>query len=125
MAAEAVPHRGAIGHYGFRSGSGHVCRRREPPAWLPEEARRALELAAESLDGDIDVDCILEFGNPMRRLIEFATGARALLLVVGVNGEAAERAPSIVARGVSRRAPCPVVIVPESAAVPALASTGS
>jgi nucleotide-binding universal stress UspA family protein len=93
--------------------------RREPPPWTPEEARRALELTAGSLDGDLAVDCILELGHPMRRLIEFARASRALLLVVGA-GEAAGRPPSLVGRGLAKSAPCPVVIVPESAGVPAL-----
>jgi nucleotide-binding universal stress UspA family protein len=95
--------------------------RRDRSPWTPEEARRALETAAASLDGDLGVDCVLEIGHPMRRLLEFARASDALLLVVGAGGEAAGRPPSIVARGLAKSAPCPVVVVPETAAVPALA----
>lgn len=94
-------------------------RGQEPTTWTPEEARAALELTAETIDGAVAVDCYLELGNPVRRLTELARDVRALLLVVGMSS--ADRAPSIIARGVARSAPCPVVIVPETAAVPALA----
>jgi len=92
------------------------------PAWTLEEARRALELTAEALDGRVEVDCYLEAGNPVRRLIEFAARKRALLLVVGTSGLVSNRPASIVASGVSRSAPCPVVVVPEEIAPPDLAS---
>ena len=94
---------------------------REPRLWTAEEARAALELTAETINGAVDVDCYLELGNPVRRLTELAKDVGALLLVVGVRSDAAGRPPSITARGVARSAPCPVVIVPETAAVPALA----
>lgn len=91
-----------------------------PPTWTPEEARAALELTAATVDGAVDVDCYLEIGNPVRRLTEFAKDTRALLLVVGTSSDAADRPASLSARGVARSAPCPVVVVAESAAVPAL-----
>ena len=91
-----------------------------PPTWTPEQARAALELTAATVDGAVDVDCYLEIGNPVRRLTEFARDTRALLLVVGTSTDAADRPASLSARGVARSAPCPVVVVPESAAVPAL-----
>ena len=90
------------------------------PAWTLEEARQALELTAETLESRTGVDCYLEAGNPVRRLIEFAARKRALLLVVGVRGPISGRPSSIVASGVSRNAPCPVVVVPDGKAVPEL-----
>jgi nucleotide-binding universal stress UspA family protein len=90
------------------------------PTWTPAEARRALELTAAGLSGRVDVDCYLEAGNPVRRLVEFSARKRALLLVVGTRGPASSWPASIVASGVSRSAPCPVVVVPDGAAVPEL-----
>jgi nucleotide-binding universal stress UspA family protein len=92
------------------------------PSWTLDEARRTLELRAEALDGRIDVECYLEAGNPVRRLVEFAARKRALLLVVGTRGPIASRPPSIVASGVARAAPCPVVVVPDGTAIPELRS---
>jgi nucleotide-binding universal stress UspA family protein len=90
------------------------------PAWTLEEAMRALELTAAALDSRVGVDCYLDAGNPVRRLVEFAARTRALLLVVGANAPSSGRPPSIVASGLSRAAPCPVVVVPEAAPLPEL-----
>lgn len=90
------------------------------PTWTMEEARAALELTAERLDHRVDVDVYLDSGNPVRRFAELAERKRALLLVVGTRGTLTGRPPSIVANGLARSAPCPVVIVPEAAPVPAL-----
>jgi len=91
-------------------------RDRHVPTWTVDEARRALQLTAEALAHRVDVDAYLDSGNPVRRLVELAERKHALLLVVGTRGVPA----SIVASGLSRSAPCPVVIVREAAAVPAL-----
>jgi len=80
----------------------------------------ALELTAAALDSRVGVDCYLDAGNPVRRLVEFAARTRALLLVVGANAPSSGRPPSIVASGLSRAAPCPVVVVPEAAPLPEL-----
>jgi nucleotide-binding universal stress UspA family protein len=77
------------------------------------EARRALELTAGALESRVDVDCYLEAGNPIRRLVEFAVRRHTLLLVVGTHPQITGRPSSIVASRVSRSAPCPVVVVPE------------
>ena len=97
--------------------SADVARRR----WTLEEAVSALELTAKTLDDRVDVDCYVDAGNPVRRLGEFATLVRALLLVVGTTASAKGRPPSIVASGLGRTAPCPVVVVSESAPVPPIA----
>lgn len=89
-------------------------------AWTIEEARRALEFTAEALEQRIDVDCYLDSGNPVRRLVELAARKHALLLVVGTPGGASDQPPSIIASGVSRSAPCPVVVVRHGSRVPHL-----
>jgi nucleotide-binding universal stress UspA family protein len=89
-------------------------------AWTPEEAQRALELTAEALEHRVEVDCYLDSGNPVRALVELAAHRRALLLVVATRGPGSGRPTSMVASGVSRTAPCPVVIVPEGTHVPDL-----
>lgn len=94
--------------------SAEVARRR----WTLEEALSALELTAKTLDDRVDVDCYVDAGNPVRRLVEFATLVRALLLVVGTSAAAKDQPPSIIAGGLGRAAPCPVVVVSESAPVP-------
>lgn len=88
-------------------------------AWTLEEALGALELTAKTLNSRIAVDCYVDAGNPVRRLVEFAALTQALLLVVGTNATTG-RPPSIVANGLVRSAPCPVVVVPQAAPVPAL-----
>jgi nucleotide-binding universal stress UspA family protein len=90
------------------------------PAWTLEEAMRALELTAATVDSRVGVDCYLDAGSPVRRLVEFAARTRALLVVVGTHARASGRPPSIVAGGLTRAAPCPVVVVPEGAPVPEL-----
>jgi nucleotide-binding universal stress UspA family protein len=91
------------------------------PEWTLEEARTTLELTAEALQGRVPVECHLDSGNPLRRLAEFAARKRALLLVVGTRAPATGRPQSIVASGLARGAPCPLVVVPEVAPVPELA----
>jgi nucleotide-binding universal stress UspA family protein len=89
------------------------------PAWTLEEAKRALELNADVVDG-VEVELYVDSGNPVRRLLELAEQKRALLLVVGTPGPRTGRPPSIVASGLSRGARCPVVVVPETASTPSL-----
>lgn len=90
------------------------------PAWTLEEAMRALELTAATLDNRVRVDCYLDAGNPVRRLVEFAARTHALLLVAGTHARTSGRPPSIVTSGLTRTAPCPVVVVPEAAPPPEL-----
>ena len=87
--------------------------------WTLAEARRGLELTAETLAARAGVDCVLELGNPTRRLVEVAAKKRALLLVVAAGGERGS-ATSIVAAGIARSASCPVVVVPTEIGRPEL-----
>jgi nucleotide-binding universal stress UspA family protein len=72
--------------------------------------RRMLAEAAEH-DG---ADIAIENGHPADRLVELARGLQATFLVVGNHGARAPLLGSISA-DVSRRAPCPVVVVPPTA----------
>jgi nucleotide-binding universal stress UspA family protein len=90
-------------------------------AWTLEEALNSLRRNATKLDDRIEVDCYVDAGNPVRRLVEFAALTQPLLLVVGRNDSATGRIPSIVAGGLVRAAPCPVVVVSDTAPVPLLA----
>lgn len=86
--------------------------------WTLEEALSALELTAKTLDERVGVDCYVDAGNPVRRLVRFATLMRPLLLVVGTNAPGPGRPASLLAGGLIRAAPCPVVVVPGKAQVP-------
>jgi nucleotide-binding universal stress UspA family protein len=67
------------------------------------------------------VDCgaswRVESGHPADRLVAVAEAERASLIVVGSHGTRSSLLGSISAE-VSRRAPCPVVVVPPGAAGP-------
>jgi len=91
-----------------------------PPPWTLEDAKRALERTAAAVDDRVGVDCYLDAGNPVRRLVEFAGRTRPLLVVVGTRARDPALPPSIGASGLIRGAPCPVVVVPEAGYVPEL-----
>ena len=62
-----------------------------------------------------DVDCgaqwLVEFGHPADRLVAVAANTNASMIVVGSRGPRSSLLSSVSA-DVSRRAPCPVVVVP-------------
>jgi len=86
-------------------------------------SRETLGAAAESLEllttdtRDIDsrTQWLLETGHPADRLVAAAEDADASMIVVGSHGPRSSLLGSISAE-VSRRAPCPVVVVPPGAA---------
>jgi nucleotide-binding universal stress UspA family protein len=94
------------------------------PPWTMDDARHTLELMADVLHPRVDVDVYLDSGNPVRRLVELAERKRALLLVVGTGSAPANGPRSIVAGGLARSAPCPLVVVPEAVFVRALDPLG-
>jgi nucleotide-binding universal stress UspA family protein len=71
-----------------------------------DAVRRMLRKAAETHHADI----VIENGHPADRLVELAYARRASFLVVGNHGARASLLGSISA-DVSRRAPCPVLVV--------------
>jgi nucleotide-binding universal stress UspA family protein len=82
----------------------------------PEAKVSAITERLERLSADVtDVDCgavwLVEAGHPADRLVAAAARADAAMIVVGSTGPRSSLLGSISA-DVSRRAPCPVVIVP-------------
>jgi len=75
-----------------------------------EDAARLLLEATAPGTGELAIDC----GHPADRLVERAREQNASFLVVGNHGPRSSLLGSISA-DVSRRAPCPVVVVPPTA----------
>lgn len=72
----------------------------------------------------LDAAALTERGHPADRLVELATDHEACFLVVGSHGPRSSLLGSVSAE-VSRRAPCPVVVVPPHArSVRALGAPG-
>ena len=88
----------------------------------PETRNAGMSALAERLErlraGATDVDCgatwLVDAGHPADGLVAAATKARASLIVIGSTGPRSSLLGSISA-DVSRRAPCPVVVVPPGA----------
>jgi nucleotide-binding universal stress UspA family protein len=87
----------------------------------PGSADEQISTPAERLERltgcTTEVDCgagwLVDVGHPADRLVAAAAGAEARLIVVGSSGESSS-SPGLSAE-VSRRAPCPVVVVPPGA----------
>lgn len=85
-------------------------------------SRETIDAIAEGLDrlthDDRDLDSSaawqVEVGHPADRLVAAAADANASMIVVGSHGPRSSLLGSISAE-VSRRAPCPVVVVPPGA----------
>lgn len=73
-------------------------------------AARLHHLAAGSSEVDAGAECLVDVGHPADRLVAAAEAERAILIVVGSTGPRSSLLGSISA-DVSRRAPCPVVVV--------------
>jgi nucleotide-binding universal stress UspA family protein len=80
--------------------------------------RQVLAEALEALSGGLEADSRVELGDPANELSEVATEVGAALIVAGTRGRGRLTAALLgsVSRELARRAPCPVMIVPESAA---------
>jgi nucleotide-binding universal stress UspA family protein len=74
-------------------------------------AERLERLSAEANDVDCGAAWCVEAGHPADRLVAVAQRADAAMIVVGSTGPRSSLLGSISA-DVSRRAPCPVVVVP-------------
>ncbi len=87
-----------------------------PPERVSAIARRL----QRAYGGVTEVDCgagwLVEAGHPADRLVAAAAAADASMIVVGSTGPRSSLLGSISAE-VSRRAPCPVVVVPAGADV--------
>lgn len=82
-----------------------------PDAKVSAITERLERLSADASDVDCGAAWLLEAGLPADRLIATATRADAAMIVVGSTGPRSSLLGSISA-DVSRRAPCPVVVVP-------------
>ena len=88
----------------------------------PGSADEQISTPAERLERltgcTTEVDCgagwLVDVGHPADRLVAAAADEEARLIVVGSTGPRLRRCPALSAE-VSRRAPCPVVVVPPGA----------
>ena len=85
----------------------------------PEPKTGAIAERLERISsGATEVDCgagwLVDIGHPADQLVAAATAERASMIVVGSTGPRSSLLGSISAE-VSRRAPCPVVVVPPGA----------
>jgi nucleotide-binding universal stress UspA family protein len=88
---------------------------------VPEPKTGAIAERLERISsGATEVDCgagwLVEVGHPADRLVAAAAAEKASMIVVGSTGPRSSLPGSISAE-VSRRAPCPVVVVPPGADV--------
>jgi nucleotide-binding universal stress UspA family protein len=91
----------------------------EPGADM-EAMASVVERLERLADSATDVDCgaawLVDVGHPADRLVAAATEEDASMIVVGSHGPRSSLLGSISAE-VSRRAPCPVVVVPPGSGV--------
>jgi nucleotide-binding universal stress UspA family protein len=85
-----------------------------PNAGMSALAERLQRLRAGATDVDGGATWLVDAGHPADGLVAAATKADASLIVIGSTGPRSSRLGSISA-DVSRRAPCPVVVVPPGA----------
>jgi nucleotide-binding universal stress UspA family protein len=77
-------------------------------------AERLERLTSATRDVDSSAQWLVEVGHPADRLVAAAADANASMIVVGSRGARSSLLGSVSA-DVSRRAPCPVVVVPPGA----------
>jgi hypothetical protein len=85
-----------------------------PDAQVSAIAERLERLSAGASDVDCGAAWVVEVGHPADRLVMAANDAGATMIVVGSGGPRSSLLGSISA-DLTRRAPCPVVVVPPGA----------
>ena len=85
-----------------------------PDAKVSGTAKRLQQLSAGANDVDCGAAWFVDAGHPADGLVAAAKRARASMIVVGSTGPRSSLLGSVSA-DVSRRAPCPVVVVPPGA----------
>jgi nucleotide-binding universal stress UspA family protein len=85
-----------------------------PATRINATADRLEHLSEAVSEVDCGADWVIEVGHPADRLVAAALETNASLIVVGSHGPRSSSLGSISAE-VSRRAPCPVVVVPPGA----------
>lgn len=78
-------------------------------------AERIERMSGGATEADCGAGWLVEIGDPADRLVAAAAAEKASLIVVGSTGPRSSLLGSISAE-VSRRAPCPVVVVPPGSA---------
>jgi nucleotide-binding universal stress UspA family protein len=91
-----------------------VVERNAPDTKVSAVSERLERLSAAANDVDYGATWLVEAGHPADRLVAAAKKADASMIVVGSTGPRSSLLGSISA-DVSRRAPCPVVVVPPGA----------
>ncbi len=77
-------------------------------------AERLERMSGGATEADCGASWLVDIGNPADRLVAAAEAEKASLIVIGSTGPRSSLLGSISAE-VSRRAPCPVVVVPPAA----------
>jgi nucleotide-binding universal stress UspA family protein len=88
-----------------------VVERDAPEAEISAVAERLERLSAGANELDCGAAWLVDAGHPADKLVAVAAKAGAALIVVGSSGPRSPRLGSVSAE-VSRRAPCPVLVVP-------------
>lgn len=86
-------------------------------------AERLERLSARTTDVDCGAGWLVDVGQPADRLLAAATKEQASMIVVGSTGPRSSL-PGSISGDVSRRAPCPVVVVPPGTGRPATGGQG-
>jgi nucleotide-binding universal stress UspA family protein len=92
-----------------------VVERNAPEAEISAIAERLERLSAGANELDCGAAWLVDAGHPADQLVAVAAKAGAALIVVGSSGPRSPQLGSVSA-DVSRRAPCPVLVVPPGAA---------
>ncbi|MGH3022614.1 MAG: universal stress protein [Gaiellaceae bacterium] len=99
---------------GFRLVFVHVLETGSPHEKISAVAERVHQLTEGCTEVDCGASWLVDVGHPVDRLIAAAADEDASLIVVGSQGPRSSLLGSISAE-ISRRAPCPVVVVPPGA----------
>jgi hypothetical protein len=91
-----------------------VVARGTPDATISRIAEQLQHLAEAATDVPCGALWLVDVGHPADRLVAAAVDEQASLIVVGSNGPPSSL-PGSISADVSRRAPCPVVVVPPGA----------
>ena len=106
--------RGLSSRLGFRLVFVHVVEAGSPHEKISAVAERLQRLTERCAEVDCGAAWLVDVGHPVDRLVAAAADEEARFIVVGSQGPRSSLLGSISAE-VSRRAPCPVVVVPPGA----------
>jgi nucleotide-binding universal stress UspA family protein len=85
-----------------------------PKREISAVAERLERISSDTTEVDCGAGWLVEVGHPADRLVAAAAAENAAMIVVGSSGPRSSLLGSISAE-ISRRAPCPVVVVPPGA----------